>query len=216
MAYADTHAAFGAPIANGVLDIYVGKPAADLDYFYITPILPIDKTRLDAQDNRLDFLTENPEAIARFNEGSRAIYLSPVILSRLGRGLVLLHELQHVVRHPSASTPTAEEYQAQLEEADVLAFEFDLLETILGKPYQKNLSSYIEQAIVNGADVDSSDLERSFRKRLRATTADMNFWLGIHALNARWRFLERTAIDPKEAFANYLKEQKTGSGEGLT
>ena len=210
--YADQNVAIGVPIANGVLDIYLGEPDKDIDYFYITPILPIDKSRLDADDKRLDFLSENPPAVARFNEVSRAVYLSPVTLSRLGRGLVLLHELQHAIRHPGPSTPTEDERHVQLEEADVLAFEFDLMETLLGKTYQKNLRSCIEKGLTDRETIDSSYLERRFEKKLKATAADMNFWLGMHTLNARWRYLEQLAQNPREAFAIFLDEQKiTGS-----
>jgi hypothetical protein len=210
MEYAEERVALGVPIEAGIRDLYAQPPEPDIDYFYLTPIMPEDENRLEAADPRLEFLRDNPSSVARFTEGSRAVYLSPLKMSRLGRGVILLHELGHVVRHPGDAELTQDEAQVWQEEAEVFAFEFEILESLFGKTYDRALNHFIERAIKRDEEINPKPLEKVIAKTLGTSPDENGFWVGMFTLHAQWRFLQQFDSNPLTTLAEILKEEYIG------
>lgn len=207
--YVKSNGAIGIPTPGETISpVYMQPPDDAVDYFYITPLLPNDKQRLEASDHRLELLKDEPPVVARFAEGTRAIYLSPKQICLLGKGIILLHELTHTTKHPSKEASQADEHSLWEEEAEVLQFEFELLESLLGTPYRNALDQYVEGGVIGDDMASQPKIEKLFTERLGAKEGELDVWLTVFERNVIWRHLQAKDQDPKAAFVDFLSSSK--------
>ncbi len=127
------------------------------------------------------------------------------IVSFLGKGIIVLHELKHAELHPAREAGSTDHDTFMLEEADVSIFEFQLLESLLGEPYIKVVEQYVSDVLVKYLPTDFSEAERILSKGLGAQSKELDFWLGVLGVHARWRFFKQQGVDARLALAETLK-----------
>lgn len=212
-----TNGGIGVPMPGNMMhDFYSGPPDPEIDYIYLCPLLPKDSRRLPADDNRQGLMTEQPDVVARFAEGSRGIYLTPKKLSKLGKGVVLLHELKHAKIDLEGGHDQASLEDVSLEEADILVFEFELLENILGQTYSDIVRQRVSEVTVApdetlALDAGESSLDRLIVETFTPEDHELDLWLGMSAMHTFWLYYQEHSSDPMGAFASSIQNHSNDS-----
>ena len=195
---------------------YCLKPGFEVsDYAFITPVLETDDNYVAA--NRTDsgqFINDNGiEVTASFHEHTRTIIFNGDLeFSRVGKGLILLHEAVHAITEIDAAIDrSAYPNQHWLEEAEALQFEYQILAGLGGRAYTalvERIEDKItrdEEGIDCGHQFDESDFE--ILKGIfgqQASKDELEGWANIVTINGWLEYFKRHHERPLVQFADYL------------
>lgn len=216
MKFIEDRAVLGIPMPGGyVRQIFLDSPP-DQDqssYVSITPILHEDISRLGLSDERVGF-AGLPQAghIARYNEGSQALYVPGIDLGATARGAIFMHEAMHahidIVDVPDRS----DQLQHWREEAAVFCFEFDLLRSIGGEEYGAtvdrgagSMTSDDTGRILYKTELVREHGEEAARLFGAVSEHEVEFWSTVVALNSFSEYFACNFSDPDTEFSLFLR-----------
>ena len=156
---------------------------------------------------------DGAEIIASFREQDRTIVFNGDLeLSRVGKGLVLLHEAVHAITAIDiAINRSVYPNQYWLEEAEALQFEYQILAGLGGEAYTE-LVKRIEAEIVE--DEDGTDCSYQFSEPdfqilkaifgQQASEDELENWANLITSNGWFEYFKRHHAQPIVKFADYL------------
>lgn len=176
-----------------VRDFYVDGPKTEELTLCLVALLQEDKDRLDPKDIRLRIITGEGNEIARYAEGSNAIYLPDIAMTDKAKGLILLHELAHAKWHMNLGLEIeTSEREDEVEEHEILKFESSLALQLGGAKYKrwlKELRKRINTSHKDGdeqfqykfTDEDDEFLQEMFKPK---SDQEFRFWEYVSVVTA--------------------------------
>lgn len=183
--FMNQHAVYGVPMPGGMVrDFYIDKPDTKKRTVCLVAMLQKDKDRLEKKDTRLRIIAGEGKEIARYTEGSNAIYLPDIAMTDKAKGLILLHELAHAKWHMNLGLDTeTSEQEDELEEHEILIFESGLAIRLGGTKYKKWLKELTKRINKSYKDGDEqfqykfTDEDDEFLKEIFNPKSEQEFRL---------------------------------------